>query len=142
MWEQSGCHGVPQAGEWRSALTEGVRQDVHMPTSDPTPAARQAYDELVEEVQHQADVKPSSMFGMPTVKNAAGKALFGLRDDSLVFKLPEAASHARAMALAGAHLFDPSGKRPMKEWVVLGLEHRALFLDFALASHRALAAGE
>ena len=38
----------------------------------------------------------------------------------MVFKLPDPAAHAQALALDGAHLFDPGGKgQPFKEWVVV-----------------------
>jgi hypothetical protein len=38
----------------------------------------------------------------------------------MVFKLEDPAAHADALALEGAHLFDPGGHgRPFKEWVVV-----------------------
>lgn len=56
------------------------------------------------------------MFGMPTLK-VGGKAFAGYGDGYMTFKLA-GAEHARALALPGAALFDPSGRgRPMKEWV-------------------------
>jgi len=49
----------------------------------------------------------------------------------MVFKLG-GASHAEALALFGAKLFDPSERgRPMKEWVVVPLEHVSRWLEFA-----------
>ena len=69
-------------------------------------------------------VKPSSMFGMPTLK-LDGKALGGLYGDAMTFKLSGGA-HASALRLEGAHLFDPSGMgRPMKAWVVVPIAHAA-----------------
>ena len=66
----------------------------------------------------QRGVKASAMFGMPTLK-LEGKAVAGLYGDAMNFKLSGAA-HADALALPGAHLFDPSGMgRPMKAWVVV-----------------------
>ena len=63
-----------------------------------------------------------AMFGMPTVK-AGGRAILGCFGDAIVFKRGGAA-HARALALHGAELFDPSGMgRPMKEWVVVPAAH-------------------
>ncbi len=42
----------------------------------------------------------------------------------MVFKLTAAERHAEALALDGAHLFDPSGEgRPFKQWVVVPVEH-------------------
>jgi hypothetical protein len=66
----------------------------------------------------QAGVKPSSMFGMPTLKRD-GKAIGGVYGDAMTFKLSGEA-RAGALRLEGAHLFDPSGmSRPMKAWVVV-----------------------
>ena len=78
----------------------------------------------------------SSMFGMPTLK-LNGKALAGLRGDAMTFKLaPDAL--ADALALDGAHLFDPSGMgRPMKAWVVIPVAHAhewERFAELALAA--------
>ena len=36
-----------------------------------------------------------------------------------------------ALALSGAHLFDPSGTRPMKEWVVVPSDHADAWLGLA-----------
>ena len=60
----------------------------------------------------------SAMFGMPALK-FEGKAFGGLFGDAVVFKL-DGASHADALKVTGAMLFDPSGMgRPMKAWVVV-----------------------
>ena len=69
------------------------------------------------------------MFGMPSLK-IGGKAFAGLYNDSMVFKLGEP-TRAEALALPGAHLFDPMGGRPMKEWVVLPAEQSPEWLRFA-----------
>jgi hypothetical protein len=54
----------------------------------------------------------------------------------MVFKLPDPDAHARALALDGAHLFDPSGAgRPFKEWVVVPEAHAREWESF---SHAAL----
>lgn len=67
-------------------------------------------------------VQASAMFGMPTLK-FDGKALAGLYGDAMTFKLSGDA-HAEALALPGAHLFDPSGMgRPMKAWIVVPSTH-------------------
>ena len=74
----------------------------------------------------------SQMFGMPSLK-IKGKAFAGLAGEDMVFKManPE---HDEALSLAGAHLFDPSGKRPMKEWVVVPLEFHENWLRFGQAA--------
>jgi hypothetical protein len=67
---------------------------------------------------------------MPTLK-AGGKAFAGLFHDAMVFKLTGEA-HGRALALPGAHLFDPAGmNRPMKEWVVVPPEHAEAWGELA-----------
>ncbi|RYY84426.1 MAG: hypothetical protein EOO15_19405 [Chitinophagaceae bacterium] len=56
------------------------------------------------------------LFGKPCFKKG-GKAFTCFFQNEMVFKLT-GAEHANALSVAGARLFDPSGKgRPMKEWV-------------------------
>ncbi len=57
------------------------------------------------------------MMGMPSLK-ANGKLFAGQRGEDMVFKLG-GDDHARALALEGAHLFEPMAGRQMKEWVVV-----------------------
>jgi hypothetical protein len=76
-----------------------------------------SYDSIVSELLALPGVTASQMFGMPTLK-AGGKAFAGNLDGDMVFKLTGDA-HARALAITGAHLFDPMGGRPMKEWVLV-----------------------
>jgi hypothetical protein len=83
--------------------------------------SRQRYGSLAQELAASSGVTPGQMFGMPTLK-AGSKAFAGLYEDAMVFKLSGEA-HGRALALPGAHLFDPSGMRPMKEWVVVPPDH-------------------
>src|SRR4030088_2276042 len=78
--------------------------------------AEKRYQAVAEELSVSSGVTPGQMFGMPTLK-AGSKAFAGRFQESMVFKLSGEA-HGRALALSGAHLFDPSGMRPMKEWVV------------------------
>ena len=86
--------------------------------------ARERYDELVDDLcARNDDVEPSQMMGMPCVKRS-GKMVAGFTRGAMVFKLPDPPAHARALALDGAHLFDPGGKgRPFKEWVVVPAAH-------------------
>ena len=71
------------------------------------------------------------MMGMPCVKRS-GKMVAGFTRGAMVFKLPDPAAHARALALDGAHLFDPSGKgQPFKEWVVVPAAHADEWESFA-----------
>ena len=56
---------------------------------------------------------------MPCVKRS-GRVVFGLSRTGMVFKLTDAATHARALSVPGAHLFDPSGQgEPFRQWVVI-----------------------
>ncbi|MGW2371265.1 hypothetical protein [Kitasatospora sp. NPDC001683] len=57
---------------------------------------------------------------MSCLKDTNGKAFAGLHGNELVCRLGrDSAEHAEALALAGAHPFDPAGGRPMKDWVCL-----------------------
>jgi hypothetical protein len=92
--------------------------------------SEQRYRALAVELSVSSGVTPSKMFGMPTLK-AGGKAFAGLFQDAMVFRLGGDA-HSRALALPGAHVFDPSGtNRPMRQWVVVPPEHAESWDDFA-----------
>jgi hypothetical protein len=82
------------------------------------------YDDIVDAITAwHPDCRASKMFSMPCVKRS-GKVVFGLSRTGMVFKLTDPASHARALAVPGAHLFDPSGRgEPFRQWVVVPLEH-------------------
>ena len=98
--------------------------------------AQERYDELAGDLAaRHGEVELGKMFGMPCVK-ANGKAVAGLYQGEMVFKLPDPAAREEALALEGAHLFDPMGGRPMKEWVQVPAAHAARWSDLA---ERALA---
>ncbi len=89
------------------------------------------YYAVVSEMMATSPTSSGKMFGMPCLKNSNGKAFAGYYEGTMVFKLG-GASHAEALALFGAKLFDPSERgRPMKEWVVLSFEHVSRWLEFA-----------
>jgi hypothetical protein len=96
--------------------------------------AQERYDELVDDLcARNDDVEPSQMMGMPCVKRG-GKMIAGFSksEEAMVFKLPDPDAHARALALDGAHLFDPGGNgRPFKEWVVVPAAHAEQWDAFA-----------
>jgi hypothetical protein len=85
---------------------------------------RARYEELVDDLlARDGDVETALMMGMPCVKRR-GRMVAGLTRGAMVFKLPDPAEREAALALAGAHLFDPSGEgRPFREWVVVPPEH-------------------
>jgi hypothetical protein len=83
--------------------------------------AQARYEAIADDLAARG-VVAGQMFGMPTLK-ASGKAIGGLRDEGMVFKLPDEAARERALALDGAHLFEPMAGRPMREWVVVPTAH-------------------
>jgi hypothetical protein len=87
------------------------------------------FDAVADELTATSSAVRGMMFGMPSLKQG-GKAFAGYYKGAMVFKLGGAA-HARALGLSGAHLFDPMGGRPMKEWVVMPAEHAAQWLALA-----------
>lgn len=71
-----------------------------------------------EAAQKNKEAKESQMFGKPCYK-INGKAFVAFFENCMVFKL-NGDTHADALDMKGAKLFDPSGKgRAMKEWVQL-----------------------
>ena len=88
--------------------------------------AQARYDEICDDlVARNPAVVLGQMMGMPAIK-AGGKMIggFSCSAQAMVFKLPNAGEREAALALTGAHLFDPSGAgRPMKEWVVVPPAH-------------------
>ncbi len=88
--------------------------------------AQQRYDEICSDlVARDPAVQLGKMMGMPCVKRA-GKMVAGFASDegAMTFKLPDFEQREAALALDGAHLFDPSGRgRPMKEWAVVPAVH-------------------
>ncbi|WP_197047182.1 hypothetical protein [Paucibacter sp. KBW04] len=81
-------------------------------------AAAAAYQALCQTLLTNEGVSASQMFGKPCLK-IHGKAFVAQHLQAVVFKL-NGPAHAKALALPGAQLWDPSGKaRPMKEWVAV-----------------------
>ena len=78
-------------------------------------SAKETYQELAAKMATQPGVAQAKMFGMPSIK-VNGNAFAGLFGDDMVFKLTGDARD-RALAIGGAHLFEPMAGRPMKEWV-------------------------
>ena len=73
------------------------------------------------------------MFGKACLK-IHGKAFVAQHKEVVVFKLT-GPQHAQAIALAGANLWDPSGKgRPMREWIALPAAQSRHFDSFASAA--------
>jgi hypothetical protein len=81
---------------------------------------RDRYNDIVDAITAwNPDCRSSQVFGMPCVKRS-GRVVFGLSRTGMVFKLTDPVAHARALAVLGAHLFDPSGQgEPFRQWVVV-----------------------
>jgi hypothetical protein len=106
-----------------------MEQTEHM-----TNTAQELFDELAEELA-PLGAKKSKMFGMPCLKDPDGKAFIGLHSDELVVRLSRtSAEHAEALALSGAHLFEPMAGRPMKDWICLPQTEQERWSEFAAAA--------
>ena len=90
------------------------------------------YDDIVDAVTAwHPECRASKVFGMPCVKRA-GRVIFGLSRTGMVFKLTDPETHARALSVRGAHLFDPSGRGEVfRQWVVIPPEGAAEWEPFA-----------
>jgi hypothetical protein len=103
-----------------------TKQQAKKPMGLPTPPsggskAARTYDAIAASLTKTRGVVASTMFGMPTFK-VNGKAFAGLAGNAMVFKLA-GLHHAAALALSGAHLFEPMAGRPMREWVEVPVAH-------------------
>ncbi len=87
------------------------------------PQAR--YEEIAGDLASRYDdMELGKMMGMPCVKRAAKlKAGYWPVSGSMTFKLVDPAERDAALALAGAEIFDPSGRRPMRRWVAVPAAH-------------------
>jgi len=90
------------------------------------------YDDIVDAITTwNPDCRASQVFGMPCVKRS-GRVVFGLSRTGMVFKLTDPDAHARALAVPGAHLFDPSEQgEPFRQWVVIPPERDDEWEPFA-----------
>jgi hypothetical protein len=80
---------------------------------------QEQFDTIADALAQNADTKRGKMFGAQCL-TVNGKAFAALSTKGgMTFKLA-GDDHARALAITGASLFDPSGMgRPMKEWVLV-----------------------
>lgn len=80
--------------------------------------AEKRFEQLVQSLSVSELIVAGQMFGKKCLK-ISGKAFLSLHGELLIFKLTGDA-HRKALAFAGAALWDHSGKgRPMKEWVAI-----------------------
>jgi hypothetical protein len=96
--------------------------------------AQALFDAVVDDFLHRhGGAERTQMMGMPCVK-ANGKLVAGFApaEEAMVFKLRDAGVREQALALDGAHLFDPSRRgRPMTEWVAVPPAHAKQWPSFA-----------
>ena len=96
--------------------------------------ARARYDDICDAlVAWHPNVRRSTVFGMPCLKRS-GRVIAGFTrsEPGMVFKLTDPEAHAQALAIPGAHLFDPSGRgEPFRQWVVVPATHAAEWEDLA-----------
>ena len=85
-----------------------------------TRAGAERFEDIVDAIcAWHEEARASKVFSMPCVKRS-GKVVFGLSRTGMVFKLTDPDVHRRALALPGAHLFDPSGRgEAFRQWVVV-----------------------
>ena len=95
---------------------------------EPTDDTRTRFDDICDALTAwHPDVKRSRVFGMPCLKRS-GRVIAGFMrsENAMVFKLTDPDAHTRALAIPGAHLFDPSGRgEPFRQWVVVPAAHAA-----------------
>ncbi|NYE96179.1 hypothetical protein FHU41_002429 [Psychromicrobium silvestre] len=93
-----------------------------------------AFEAVAEELAGSGTV-PGNTFGARALM-VDKKAIACLHGEAMAFKLGrDSSEHAKALALAGATLFDPSGMhRPFKDWVEIPVEFEERWLGFAQAA--------
>ena len=104
--------------------------------------ARERYDDICDALTAwHDDVRRGVIFGMPCLKKGVRVvAGFPRSGGGMVFRLPDPTAHARALALPGASLFDPSGRgEPFRDWVVVPPEQADEWEPLAIEALRAQA---
>ena len=95
---------------------------------------RERYEDICDVLTAwHPDVRRSRIFGMPCLKRGRRVACgFPRGERAMVFRLRDPEAHARALALPGAHLFDPSGRgKPFRDWVVVPAEQAESWEELA-----------
>jgi hypothetical protein len=89
------------------------------------PDSQARYEEIADDLASRYDdVELGKMMGMPCVKRAGKlKAGYWPATGAMTFKLVDLTQREAALALPGAEIFDPSGRRPMRQWVAVPAAH-------------------
>ena len=100
---------------------------------------RAHFDALIDDLASDGVAfERSQMFGSPGLRlPGKGKFFACLVDGGLNIKLAGDA-HAEALALPGAHVFEPMAGRPMKAWIVVPPEHVGQWRRLATAAQGSL----
>jgi hypothetical protein len=99
--------------------------------------SRQRYEDICDALTAwHAEVRRSTIFGMPCLKRGRRVVCgFSRGEGAMVFRLLEPAAHAGALALSGAHFFDPSGRgQPFRDWVVVPVSQAEAWEGLAYAA--------
>jgi hypothetical protein len=92
-------------------------------------------EEIAAQFDAEQDVVQGIWFGTPCLK-AGGKVFVVQREGDLALKL-KGKAHAEALAVEGAHLFDPQRKgHLMKAWVQVPAAQSAMWPRFAQMAYR------
>ena len=77
-----------------------------------------------------------NVFGSKALKSGSKAFACLLKSGSVAFRLGAGTpDHTAALALDGAHLFDPSGRdQPFKDWVEVPPAHEESWMRFAVAA--------
>ena len=102
--------------------------------------AEASFERIAVKLAERPGVVRAKMFGMPGVK-LKGTAFTGLFGQDMVFKLGAGSpGHAKALALKGSVIWDPSGMgRAFKDWVQVPLSHAKTWARFADLAFEAVA---
>lgn len=99
--------------------------------------AEETWQVIATSFSKKKDVLVTKMMGHPSLKGN-GKLFCCFFDGDMVFKL-EGKTHAEAIALKGAKLFDPGNMgRPMKAWVQVPFAHEKKWTAFTDAAMHAV----
>jgi hypothetical protein len=94
------------------------------------------FEELCDDLlARHAGLERTKMMGMPSLKRN-GKLVGGFvpGEGAMVFKLADPTRREEALAIEGAHLFEPMSGRRMKEWVVVPVASAAHWSALAEAA--------